>query len=223
MLQCKKSMPAQRDGGAIVDEPGNADHDIVMFEANPKGRFDLKSGTLYALFGEAHWIYYGQVSAEKTTGFFRRRDREVASVDEILNASLMAVIGVSYPSITRALRSGRWKKLGRFELAAELRELPPTVQWPVGTLNVTVWIGGEAAYETSVDDPAIQAFELIASWDAEEHIPARLTADFGHEEGEWHIGGPVFRERKIKEAFATRFPDQPWNALPPDWVHTSIR
>jgi hypothetical protein len=198
-------------------------HDIVMFEANPKGRFDLKSGTLYALFGESNWIYYGQVSTEETIGFFRRRDRDVASTDKILSTPLMSVIGVNYPSITRALRSGRWKKLGRFELAPGLHELPPMVHWPVGTLKVTVWIGGEAAYETRFDDPAIQTLELIASWDAEDHIPARLTADFGQEAGEWHIGGPIFRERKIKEELAARFPDQPWHALPPDWVSTSIR
>lgn len=194
-----------------------------MFDANPKGRADLKSGTLYAILGESNWIYYGQVSTEGTVGFFRRRDREVAPTGEILTTPLMAVIGVSYPSITRALRSGRWKKLGRFELAAELCELPPTVQWPVGTLDVTVWAGGEARYETRVDDPAIQTLERIAAWDAEGHIPARLTADFGQEEGEWHIGGPIFRERKLKEEIARRSPDQPWNALPSDWVPTSVR
>ena len=162
------------------------------------------------------------MTPEKNVGFFRRRDRDEASVDDVLATPVMAVIGVSYPSITKALRSGLWKKLGRFELAKDLRVSRPSVQWPVGTLDVTVWIDGEPEYNTRLDDPAIQNMERIAAWDAEGHIPARLTADFGAEEGEWHVGGPIFRERRIAEEVAARFPEQPWNRLPPDWVPTKI-
>ena len=38
----------------------------------------------------------------------------------------------------------------------------------------------------------------MAGWDAEYHIPSRLTADFGEEEAEWHIGGPIWGERKVR-------------------------
>jgi hypothetical protein len=55
-----------------------------------------------------------------------------------------------------------------------------------------------------VEDPAIQDMELMAVWDAVEHIPARLTADFGTEEASWHVGGPIWRERRIKEEMAER-------------------
>jgi hypothetical protein len=192
-----------------------------MFEAKPSSRADLKSGTLYAVCGQARWVYYGQVTPDKRVGFFRRRDRDVALPADILTAPLMAVISVGYPSITRALRSGAWSKLGRFELVSALKEPWPMVQWPVGTLLVGV-SDGEAEYDTRVEDPAIQNMEVIASWDAEQHIPARLTADFGKEEALCHVGGPVWRERRVKEEYARRFPEAPWHQLPPDWVPTNV-
>lgn len=192
-----------------------------MFEGRPTARADLHPGTLYALLGDGGWVYYGQVTPEKNIGFFQRRDREPARIDAVLATPVMSVISIGYPSITRALRSGRWSKLGRFPVVDELGESRPRVQWPVGTLNVTVWIGSGPVLDTRVDDPAIQSMELMAVWDAEYHIPARLTADFGVEQAEWHVGGPIHRERRIKEETALRCPDQPWHALPADWVPTS--
>ncbi len=194
-----------------------------MFSNNPKARTDLKSGTLYAVTDEAGWIYYGQVTAEKMVGFFRRRDREVADSTNIFVSKLMGVITVSYPSITRALRTGLWTKLGRFQLHTALLTPTPTVQWSVGTLDVSVWEGDGVARITRVEDPLIQNFELMAVWDAVDHIPARLSADFGEEEPEWHVGGPIWRERKVKEEMAKRFPDAPWHQLPADWVPTNIK
>ena len=97
------------------------------------------------------------------------------------------------------------------------------VQWPVGALAVTVWRGTEPEYDTRVEDPAIQDLELMAVWEADEHISARLTADFGVEQAEWHVGGPIWRERRIKEDMVTRFTDQPWHKLPVDWVPTNVR
>jgi hypothetical protein len=144
----------------------------------------------------------------------------VADIPSILSSPVMAVLGVVYPSITRALRAGRWQKLGRYELVEALCAPQSVVQWPVGTLMVTVWEGAYT-HETRVEDPAIQDLELVAAWDAEHHIPARLTADFGAEEPRWDVGGPIWRERKIKEEMAKRFPDQPSNRLPSDWVPTS--
>jgi hypothetical protein len=156
-------------------------------------------------------------------GFFCRRDREPPAPNDVLAAKIMAVISVGYPSITRAMRMGRWKKVGRFPVAVDLVAPRPSVQWPVGTLDVSVWVGDRLAYETRVDDPAIQSMELMAVWDAEEHIPARLTADFGADEAEWHVGGPIWRERRIKEETAASFTDQPWHKLPEDWVLTEVR
>lgn len=193
-----------------------------MFEGDPKARADLKEGTLYALMGEAGWVYYGQVSPEKSVGFFRRRDRHAADVQDILSCPIMAVVTVAHPSITRALRAGQWRKLGRYELVEALRGPQRVVQWPVGTLNVTIWEGVETTHETRVEDPAIQDLELMAVWDAQHHIPARLKADFGADEPDWHIGGPIWRERRVKEEMAKRFPDQPWHQLPPDWVETNL-
>jgi len=194
-----------------------------MFDADPKARSDLKPGTVYALIGDDKWIYYVQVTPEKKLGFFRRRDREIATASDILAMPVMSVVSVALPSITRALRGGRWKKLGRFELSHWLCEPRPEVQWPTGTLDVTVWMGGKPSFETRVEDPAIQDMERMAVWDAEHHIAARLTTDFGGQEGEWHIGGPIFRERRITEETAARFPDQPWHKLPADWVPTDVR
>lgn len=192
-----------------------------MFPEQSTARADLKAGTLYAITGEGGWVYYGQVTPEKKIGFFRRRDRELALHEDVLATPIMSVITVMYPSITRAMRSGRWKKLGRFAVVDELVEPRPSVQWPAGTLMVSVWVGKSVVRDTRVDDPEIQDIELAAAWDAEHHIPARLTADFGRELAEWHVGGPIRKERRIKEEMAARSPTQPLHQLPADWVFTN--
>lgn len=194
-----------------------------MFGSDPKAREDLKKGTFYAISGEAGWIYYGQITGDKSVGLLRRRDRQIANPDEVLHSPVMAVVAVSYPSIGRALRAGKWKKLGRFPLHQALSVPTRSVHWPVGTLIVTVCSGGDELYYTKVDDPEIQNMELMATWDAVAHIPARLTADFGAETAEWHIGGPIWRERKVKEEFARRFPEMPSHSLPDDWAPTTDR
>lgn len=195
-----------------------------MFAIDPKARADLKLGTIYAIAGEAGWIYYGQVAPGKHLAFFRYRGRQLEPPEVALAHPLMSVVMVAYPSITRALRAGEWKKLGRLPFAATATP-PVRVLWPIGTLTVTVWSssGEEPLYETQVDDPAIQDAELVAVLDAQHHIPKRLTADFGAEEAEWDVGGPIRRERRIKEELARRFPDQSWHRLPDDWVPTNVR
>lgn len=80
------------------------------------------------------------------------------------------------------------EKLGRFPVVEALVEPRPSVQWPVATLTVTVCMANTLNHDTRVDDPTIQDIELMAAWDAEHHIPARLTADFGAEEAEWYVG-----------------------------------
>lgn len=203
-----------------VDAALTAAHLLKMFDAKAAARADLTAGALYAVTGEGGWVYYGQVTPEKKVGFFRRRDRAAVAPEVVLTASIMAVVSVKYPSITQAMRAGRWKKLGRFPLADELIAPRPSVQWPVGTLAVTVWAGDRPDHDTRVENPAIQDMELMAVWDAVEHIPARLTADFGEEQTEWRVGGPIWRERRIKEEMAARFMDQPWHQLPAGWVGT---
>jgi hypothetical protein len=183
----------------------------------------MTAGTLYAVCGEVDWIYYGQVTPEKKVGFFHRRDRQASALADVLASRVMVVISVAYPSITRAMRTGQWSKLGRFPVVKELVVPRPSVQWPVGTLAVTVWGGDGPNHDTRVEDPTIQDLEMMAVWDAAAHIPARLTADFGLEEAEWNVGGPIWRERRIKEEMAARFTDQPWNKLPADWVPTNVR
>jgi hypothetical protein len=191
----------------------------TLFEPLAKARASLTPGTVYAVAGEGDWIYYGQVMANKRVGFFKRRDRVIANVSDILCFPVMAQVGVGFQSIGRALRFDIWKKMGRFNLHADLLIPSPQVQWPVGTLAVTVWSGG-STYDTTIDDPPIQDFEIIAAWDAEHHIPKRLTADFGEESPAWYVGGPVLRARRVKEEYAKRCPDLPWHQLPPGWVAT---
>jgi hypothetical protein len=192
----------------------------VMFESDPVARADMKAGTLYAIAGDCGWIYYGQVTADKAIAFFLRRDRAIATAEDITSSPVMAMINVAYPSIGRALRAGIWKKLGRYPLSKQSASRM-VVQWPFGTLRVTVWQGGTPSHETSVDDPAIQMLEIMAVWDAEYHIPQRLTADFCAEEASWHVGGPIWRERRVKEERSRRFPDEPAHKLPGDWVPTN--
>ena len=194
-----------------------------MFPALPRARADLTKGTLYAIAGEEDWIYYGQVTPAKRIAFFRRRDREVSDPHEVVAAHVMSQVSVAYSSIGRAVRSGAWSKLGRLQLHPDLLVEPDTVQWSVGTLKVTVWSGGKASHTTSIDDPAIQELEVMAAWDAVSHIPERLTADFGAEAPTWYVGGPVWRQRRVKEAYAERFADQSWHRLPAEWVRSNVR
>jgi hypothetical protein len=194
-----------------------------MFGVDPKARAALTPGTLYAIAGEEGWIYYGQVTPNKLIGFFRHRGRGISDPGEVLAAPIMARVAVIHQSIGQALRAGHWKKLGKYDVHPELLKPVSFVQWPVGTLMVTIWDGGRAGHETTIDDPAIQDMEIIAGWDAVHHIPQRLTADFGVEPPEWHVGGPVRRQRRMKEEYAKRFPEVPWHQLPRDWVPTTVR
>ena len=104
----------------------------------------------------------------------------------------------------------------------------PVVQWPVRSLDIIVWTGGVQSRVTRVDDPSVQALEVIAAWDAIHHVPGRLVVDFAPDEASetvvnaWSIRGPVWRERRVKEEFARRFPENRSHALPADWVRTQI-
>jgi hypothetical protein len=198
-----------------------------MFQEMPKACSDFKAGTLYAIWGIADWIYYGQVAADKSVAFFLRRDRNIAAIEDVLVSPIMSRIAVDFASVGKALRSGVWKKLGKCRLRDELRYARPVVQWPVGTLDVIVWTGGAQSRLTRVEDPSIQALEIVASWDAAHHILARLAVDYAPDEAlhtvenVWSIGGPIWRERRMKEEFARRS-DKPWHQLPADWVQTGF-
>jgi hypothetical protein len=193
-----------------------------LFQADPTAKRDLKPGTLYAVSGEGGWIYYGQVTQDKNLGFFRHRDREVGQAEIIIALPLMARFSVGYPSIGQALRGGYWRKLGRFALRQDMKISSPVVQWAVGTNTVTVWVDGTPAYATVADDPVIQDHEIMAAWDAIHHVPQRLSADFGVEPADWHVGGPVWRHRRMKEEMARRFPDNPAHKLPPGYASNPI-
>ncbi|WP_084186803.1 hypothetical protein [Andreprevotia chitinilytica] len=193
-----------------------------MFEPIPKARASFVPGTLYAITGEDGWIYYGQVDLEKSIGFFHVRHEQLAAPADVLSQPIISRIGVIYSSVGEALRKGHWKLMGRHSIHNDLLTPPQTVQWPVGTLTVTVWLGAEPAYETRVEDPAIQNLEIIAGWDAIYHLPGRLKADFDPAAAEWFVGGPIWRERYVREERARRSPNQPWDQLPADWVWTGI-
>jgi hypothetical protein len=193
----------------------------------PQARASWEPGTLYAINGVEGWFYYGQVSAQKgAIGFLRYRTLDIESRPEIvLQYPLISRIGIAWPSLGRALRAGRWHFLGRAPLHPDLANPYGIALCPVGTNNVQIWVyqdrPGQPAtivrtWHTRIDDPEIQNFEVASAWDAEHHIPQRLKADFGAEEGDWHVTGPVWRHRKVKLEYARRFPDQPWHQLPTD-------
>lgn len=192
-------------------------HSTLPFPPSPKARANLSPGATYAIDGGDSFIYYGQVAVNKQMAFFHFRSQALA-VQEALSSRFMSRFGVQYASVGAALRSGAWQFLGRFPWAAELEEEPVLVQWPVGTLEVTLWKGASVLGTTQVHDPAIQDLEVIAAHDAIHHVPQRLREDFsGHDDQGW-VGGSVLRHRLQKQALAARHPDQPWHALPAQWV-----
>ncbi len=189
----------------------------LPFPEAPRARAELKPGALYAINGGDSFIYYGQMAQNKQIGFFRFRS-QVVLADEALASEIMSRFGVSYQSIGVALRNGDWLSLGRRELRRELVEEPVLVQWPVGTLEVTLWQGDAIVGTTQAHDPAIQNLEVIAAYDATSHVPGRLRLDFLQSPDAWSAGGTVWRERRIKEDLAARFPEAPWHQIPPNWV-----
>jgi len=189
----------------------------LLFSPVPKARADLKPGALYAIDGGDSYVYYGQVAPNKQIGFFNFRSKEIL-VEEALASAIMSRFGVTHISIGEALRAGKWLSLGRHAVRSELGEEPIVVQWPVGTLTVTLWKGRNILGTTEVHDPKIQDFEIIAAYDAIYHVPARLRADFEQPADAWVVGGSIRRERLKKQDMAYRFPQTPWHQLPPNWV-----
>ena len=192
-------------------------HQSLPFTPFPRARASLTPGTLYAIDSDDGFIFYGQVTPEKRIGFFRARS-ELVSIPEALSAEVMSCFSVGYPSIGRALRSGKWLCLGRHPVHTALRMEAATVQWPVGTTEVTIWKSGVSIGTTQVHDPRIQDLEIIAAYDAEFHVAERLRVDYNGIEDAWSVGGSIRRERLKKEALAKKFPEAPWHQLPSSWV-----
>ena len=66
---------------------------------------------------------------------------EIAETTDVLASPIRSRVSINGPSVGRGLRRGAWKKLGQYALRDELKGHPSIVQWPVGTLDVTVWTG----------------------------------------------------------------------------------
>ena len=146
------------------------------------------AGILYAVDGGEGWVYYAQVAPTRDFGFFHFRSRTTSDSTAALTRALMCRVGVDCRSVGEALRAGKWLKLDKTELHPELKLPNIYVQWPIGTHKVTVWTvkaietsrrRSVVTYQTAIDDPAIQDFDVGASWHAVHHIPERLKADFG--------------------------------------------
>ena len=86
------------------------------FPPAPTARSSLRGGNLLAIDGGDSYIYYGQIAADKSIGFFKHRSRALSSLDTITSSPFMSRFRVGYPSIGRALRSGAWLYLGHFNL-----------------------------------------------------------------------------------------------------------
>lgn len=189
----------------------------LPFTPLSSARASLKPGALYAIDGDDGFIYYGQVTPDKSIGFFRVRGQSV-SIPAALSAELMSRFLVGSPSIGRALRSGQWLSLGTHPIHVALYDDAARVQWPVGTTEVTIWKSGLTIGATQVHDPSIQDLEIIAVYDAQFHVPERLRVDYDGAGNAWPVGGTIRRERLKKQALARKFPNAPWHQLPPDWL-----
>lgn len=191
----------------------------LKFPKDPKAKASFVPGTLYAVAVD-DFIFYCQVAANQSLGFFRVRSNNILEIKEILRYPIMSRFGISRPSLGRALRDGYWIKLGKGNLKQELSEPAPTVQWPVGELKVSVWLDGKIVKETSAFDPEIQSFEMVNAYDAIFHVPERLLVDYTKDSEEFESGGTVWRQRKLKEYLANKYSTAPHHQLPDGWVYT---
>lgn len=172
----------------------------MNFGPDPKARGSLKSGMVYALFGEDGWIYWAQVKSELAVGFFRFRSRSLDDAATALTSPVMLELTVAHYSIGRALRAGAWKKVGIREVGEDLQQSRPQVQWPAGEKKVHVLTGSSMfdgnSFETTLDGPKIQNLEIAAAWDAEYHIPNRVVAEYENAPEKNKFGGPVWLTRQ---------------------------
>jgi hypothetical protein len=192
-----------------------------MVEPHPKARAILQPGALYAIESEPGRVHYAQAANHTDFGFFDLETQTVGEPRHILASALLFRVLVRRSSVGAALRAGTWDYLGIHPLPATLQAPLTLVQWPVGTLEVTVLEGGKKIRSTRVDDPSIQDLEIFAAWDAVFHIPGRLRTEFRIEPFDPFLMGPIGRMRRAREENARRYPDDPRQALPPDWVATS--
>lgn len=191
----------------------------MKFPKEPKARASFSQGTVYAVSVD-NFIFYCQVAVNQSLGFFKVRSKELLEVDEILSYPIMSRFGISRPSLGRALREGYWKKIGKRKLNPELVHSVPMVQWAVGELTVSIWLDGAMVKKTSAFDSEIQSYEIIMAYDAISHVPERLSVDYAKDPEQFESGGTVWRQRKLKEHLATKFPNAPYHQLPDEWVYT---
>lgn len=197
----------------------------AFFVADRSLKASWRPGTLYAVDGGEGWLYYGQVTWDEAIGFLKFRSSQLVDIENIQSFETMCRVSVSRPSVGRALRDGYWKNLGTRILHENWSKPFGLAQCPVFTNYITASLhqfsGNKKGavlrkWQTRIDDPEVQDFEVISSWDALFHMPMRLKADFGAESAPWHVIGPVRRFRKVREEYARRFPETPGHRLPPD-------
>lgn len=163
----------------------------------------MKPGMVYAVDGQRGWIYVCQVGIDQTLGFINVRNPSPRVPTFDPETALFSRFSVTFPSISRALRSGHFLKVGMAPLHPDLAIPQETVVWSVGD-EVMALRGNREVLRTRVDDPAVQNLEQAAVWDALHHLPGRLTADFGAEPAEWHVGGPLWRARRVEAEMERR-------------------
>jgi len=187
-------------------------HNPPMFPPNPAARASFKPGTVYAVAGNDDWVYFGQITPLHDFGFFRFRSRNSNDLPAALASDIMCRFSIATPSIGDALRQGCWQRLGATPLHSDLESPRVSVQWPMFSTRVVVHrtvtrnsSTPNTSYETTIDDPQIQEYEIAAVWDARHHVPPRLQCDFGSEPCDDSIGGPVWRQRRQELHFTMKF------------------
>jgi hypothetical protein len=192
----------------------------LSFDVIPKAKSSSKPGSVYAIAGEDDYIYYGQISADKTIGFYNFRTNSIGTLEEVVSQPIMSRFLVNFPSIGRAMRKGLWLKMGNAKFPEQLNNTMDMAQWPVGELTISIWRDGKVIKNTSVFDPTIQDVEVMQAYDADYHVIERLKADYETPDNCFEVGGSIKRERRLKEMLAQKHQDKPWHHLPDNWVYS---
>ena len=121
---------------------------------------------------------YAQVLPDADFAFFDVRAEADLKVDQIVSQPVLFRVAVMNYAVT----SGRWKKVGKAPLAAELQDpIPKFIEDALDPSKFEIYVGGNIRPATRNE---CHGLERAAVWDPE-HVEERLRDHYAHRPNRW--------------------------------------